>query len=119
MQRLYNKWLAYWPVVLTLACSTGQQKIDKAWERHAVDNTLLGADGVRLEDANGDGRTDIVTGWEQSGLTRIYFNPGAGSVTQPWKYVTVGLSPDVEDAVLADLDGDGVKDVVTSSEGQT
>jgi hypothetical protein len=89
------------------------------WKRHVIDNSLKGADGVRLEDANGDGLPDIVTGWEQSGLVRVYFNPGKEKVKSKWKYVTVGVAPDVEDAVLADLDGDGAKDVVSSSEGKT
>jgi hypothetical protein len=89
------------------------------WNRHVIDNTLSGADGVRFEDANGDGLVDIVTGWEQSGLVRIYFNPGKEKVKDKWKYVTVGLAPDVEDAILVDLDGDGAKDVISSSEGNT
>lgn len=91
----------------------------EVWKRHAIDNTLKGADGVRFEDANGDGLSDIVTGWEQSGLVRIYFNPGHAKAAEKWKYVTVGLAPDVEDAVLVDLDGDGAKDVVSSCEGNT
>ncbi len=89
------------------------------WKRHAIDNTLLGADGVRLEDANKDGLSDIVTGWEQSGLVRIYFHPGKEKVISNWPYVTVGPAKDVEDAVLVDLDGDGSKDVVSCSEGNT
>lgn len=89
------------------------------WKRHVIDNSLKGADGVRFEDANGDGLHDIVTGWEQSGLVRIYFNPGKEQVKSKWKYVTVGLAPNVEDAVLVDLDGDGSKDVISSCEGNT
>jgi hypothetical protein len=89
------------------------------WKRHVIDNTLKGADGARFEDVNGDGLADIVTGWEQSGLVRIYFNPGKEKVKDHWKFVTVGVAPNVEDAVLVDLDGDGAMDVISSSEGKT
>ncbi|MBE9463913.1 FG-GAP repeat domain-containing protein [Dyadobacter subterraneus] len=101
---------------LTLSAQTQSTAI---WKRHAIDNSLKGADGVRFEDANGDGLQDIVTGWEQSGLVRIYFNPGKTQVKSKWNYVTVGLAPNVEDAVLVDLDGDGSKDVISSCEGNT
>ncbi len=102
---------------LLTSCLLAQSQ--QIWKRHAVDNTLKGADGIRFDDANGDGLDDIVTGWEQSGLVRIYFNPGKEKVRDKWKYVSVGVAPDVEDAVLVDLDGDGAKDVISSCEGNT
>ena len=105
-------------VILLIKPSVHSQS-EVVWKRHVIDNSLKGADGVRLDDANGDGLPDIVTGWEQSGLVRIYFNPGKETVRSKWKYVTVGAAPDVEDAVLVDLDGDGAKDVVSSCEGTT
>ncbi|PUZ27210.1 Repeat domain-containing protein [Chitinophaga costaii] len=95
------------------------QAQEKSWKMHVIDNSLLGADGVKLADANNDGFKDIVTGWEQSGLVRIYFNPGPARSKEKWKYVTVGRAPSVEDAVLVDLDGDGAKDVISCSEGHT
>ncbi len=103
--------------VVLVACSPKEIANDQPWESHVVDASLLGADGARFEDANGDQLNDIATGWEQSGLTRIYFHPGKTDVKSPWKYVTVGISPSVEDAVLVDLDKDGSKDVVSASEG--
>ena len=42
------------------------------WTRHTIDSSSLGADGVRAADANGDGALDLVTSWEQGGLTRVY-----------------------------------------------
>ncbi len=92
---------------------------DIPWRMHVIDNSLSGADGVRLADVNGDGLTDVVTGWEGSGKSRIYFHPGYKDVTKPWPNVTVGSAFAVEDAVFADLDGDGFYDVISSCEGKT
>lgn len=92
---------------------------NRGWARHTVDDASRGADGVRLADVNGDGRPDIATGWEQGGLVRVYLHPGPAGVKQPWPAVTVGRVRNVEDAVCADLDGDGALDVVSCAEGQT
>src|SRR5215213_2376773 len=89
------------------------------WHLHVIDDSSKGADGVRLADVNGDGRADVVTGWEQGGVCRVYLQPPAEEVREKWPAVTVGNTPDVEDAVFADLDGDGATDVVTCSEGKT
>ena len=86
------------------------------WTRHVIDDSSKGADGVRLQDVNGDGRPDCVTGWEEGGLTRVYLHPGAAAVCNRWPAVTVGKTPSVEDAVRVDLDGDGRTDVVSSCE---
>lgn len=88
------------------------------WQRHAVDDTLRGADGVRLADANGDGLLDIVTGWEESGRVRAYFHPGVDAVREAWPRVDIGRAPSVEDAVWVDLNGDGQLDVLSSCEGK-
>lgn len=89
------------------------------WPRHVIDGTLPGADGVRMADANGDGRLDVATGFEEGGATRVYLHPGDSDVYPPWPAVTVGETPDVEDAVLVDLDGNGLSDVVSCCEGGT
>jgi hypothetical protein len=89
------------------------------WARHVIDNTSRGADGVRLADANSDGLLDITTGWEEGGVIRVYLHPGEMIVHKPWLAVTVGRVGDPEDAVFADLDGDGAVDVVSSCEGKT
>ena len=41
------------------------------WNRHTIDNTSRGADGVKLGDLNKDGLPDIVTGWEEGGVVRV------------------------------------------------
>ena len=99
-----------------------------------------GADGVDIRDFDGDGDWDIVTGWEETGITFVYQNPcnpsnpadptdctNAGGVRQVWQ-VPWGTNPmdvrggagteDIEDAVFADFDLDGRPDgVVTATEG--
>ena len=87
------------------------------WTRHSIDSSEEGADGVRLADVNGDGLVDIATGWEESGVVRAYLHPGKDGVTSPWPSVTVGNVAKPEDAVFADMNGDGVMDVVSSTEG--
>lgn len=89
------------------------------WKRHVIDDSSRGADGVRLADANGDGRPDVATAWEEGGRVRVYLHPGKDKVRERWPAVTVGRVADGEDAVLADLDGDGAVDVVSCCEGAT
>jgi hypothetical protein len=90
-----------------------------AWKRHVIDNTSLGADGVKTGDLNGDGRTDFVTGWEEGGVVRVSLHPGRSRVREPWPRVTVGNVRDAEDAIFADLDRDGRLEVVSCTEGKT
>lgn len=87
------------------------------WTRHTIDSSSLGADGVRAADANGDGVLDLVTSWEQGGLTRVYLADRRSSGGPAWRSITVGKSPDGEDAVFFDADGDGNLDVISSAEG--
>lgn len=94
------------------------------WKRYTIDAASteegrLGADGVRLGDANGDGLLDVVTAWENGDAIRVCLNPGPGKSHALWPAVTVGRVAGGEDAVFADLDGDGALDVVTSTEGKT
>ena len=109
-------------VALALALSNvafGQVTETTIWTRHVIDNTSDGADGVRLADFNRDGKLDIVTGWEQGGVTRVYLQPQRQHVRSPWPKVTISdQTKSVEDAVAVDLDGDGALDVVSSCEGR-
>jgi len=92
---------------------------EEPWQRHTIDNSSRGADGVRMADVNGDGHLDITTGWEEGGVVRVYVNPGPSKAAAIWPAVTVGTVKSPEDAVFADLDGDGSEDVVSSCEGKT
>lgn len=87
------------------------------WVRHTIDSSFRGADGVRLADFNGDGRSDVVTGWEESGVIRLYLNPGDDRTKSVWPAVTVGNGASPEDAVPIDLDGDGRLEIVSCHEG--
>jgi hypothetical protein len=61
---------------------------------------------------------DLVVGYEESGVVRIYRNPGTAAAKSAWPYVSFsGSLGSVEDANLTDLDGDGRHDVVVSTEG--
>ncbi|MFP6768703.1 MAG: VCBS repeat-containing protein, partial [Planctomycetaceae bacterium] len=95
----------------------------RPWTRHTIDAAdrglgKRGADGVRLADINGDGRPDVTTGWEQGGAIRVCLNPGPRRSKKPWPGVTVGNVGSPEDAVFADLDGDGQLDVISCCEGR-
>ena len=111
--------LIAWTTPGTVAAEPDPGAGSRPWPRHTVDDSSRGADGVRLADVNGDGHPDIVTGWEEGGVTRVYLHPGPTKVRDRWPAVTVGKTPAVEDAVFADLDGDGVVDVVSCCEGKT
>jgi hypothetical protein len=102
-----------------LACDAGLPLpgIGGAWIRHTIDDSLTGADGVRLGDADDDGRLDLVVAWEESGAVVVYLNPGPGAVRLPWPSVEVGAVASAEDAVFVDLDSDGALDVVSCAEG--
>lgn len=106
---------------LSLEIEAGEEvRRGNPWERHIIDNSSRGADGVKLFDADGDGLIDITTGWEEGGITRIYRNPGAAQAKKTWPAVTVGMTPHVEDAAWIDLDRQHVrKAVVSCCEGKT
>jgi hypothetical protein len=62
---------------------------------------------------------DIVTGWEEGGVVRVYLHPGHDRARERWPGIDAGNVGDPEDAVFADLDGDGGVDVVSAAEGKT
>lgn len=88
------------------------------WTRHTIDSDSIGADGVKLGDINGDGRPDITTAWEEGGAIGVYRNPGPAKASKAWPKAIAGYVKAPEDAVFADLDGDGKKDVISCTEGK-
>tara|TARA_B110000914_G_scaffold5704_1_gene4839 strand:- start:7672 stop:8856 length:1185 start_codon:yes stop_codon:yes gene_type:complete len=105
--------------VVLILISSSLAHAEGPWARHTIDDSSKGADGIRLADINGDGLPDIATGWEEGGIVRAYLHPGKAKAKQKWPAVTVGKVRSAEDAVFADLDGDGAADVVSSCEGGT
>ncbi|MBT9190078.1 FG-GAP repeat domain-containing protein [Zobellia russellii] len=103
------------PLVSNSKFNTDKTK-NKNWQRHIIDNSLSGADGVRLKDVNNDGLQDITTGWEEGGYTKVYLHPGYKKAKQQWPFVVVGKTVSIEDAVFADVDNDGAIDVISSTE---
>jgi len=90
---------------------------DQPWPRHVIASGPNGADGVHLADLNRDGHQDVATGWEQAGVVTVSLHPGDGDPTEPWPTVTIATHlHGVEDAIFADVDGDGNLDVVTACE---
>ncbi len=105
-------------LVLIVALTSSAAQAD-AWVRHTIDANSKGADGARLADIDGDGHPDIVTGWEEGGIVRVYHHPGPVAVRDPWPAVTVGRVNSPEDAVLVDVDGGKRLDVISCCEGKT
>jgi hypothetical protein len=101
------------------AAAGNHNELGQPWDRHTIDNSSQGADGVHLGDVDGDGLLDIVTGWEEGGQIRVYLHPGKDEVKKKWPTVTVGRVQSPEDATFVDLDGDGILDVVSATEGKT
>lgn len=106
-------------LLLILLSAVLSVQAQDSWKMHVIDNSLSGADGVKLADINNDGLKDIATGWEEGGITKIYLHPGINSVKDKWPAVIVGKTPNVEDAVFADMNNDEKLDVVSCSEGGT
>ncbi len=118
MRRLDRSFVMIRSLIILLTLSQ-LSAAGESWPRHTIDNSSLGADGVRPADVNGDGLLDLVTPWEEGGIVRVYLHPGKDRVRQPWPRVTVGKVASPEDAVFVDLDADGAMDVVSSCEGAT
>lgn len=106
-------------LLLILIAFTFSVQAQKPWKHHIIDNSSSGADGVKLADINLDGYQDIVTGWEEGGITKLYLHPGKEKVKEKWPSVTVGKTPNVEDAVFVDMNNDGRVDVVSCTENHS
>lgn len=99
-------------LLFPILCST--QTMSGNWNLHTIDHSSFGADGTKLFDADHDGDLDIICGWEQGNIARLYLN---SSPQNEWPFVEVP-APAVEDAIVADLDQDGSTDIITFSEGK-
>lgn len=101
-----------------------------SWREHRIDDELLtgvplrGADGLVMGDLDGDGFKDIVSVHESDdvydgapeGHIRIAFGTAD---PDRWVDVTLAEGPEAgaaEDAVIADINGDGLLDIVAACE---
>jgi hypothetical protein len=95
------------------------------WTMHTIvqgatgSGQFNGSDGVDLADINHDGRLDVVSGYEQGHRVSVSLYPGPAAVRNPWRTVKLpgrGRILGPEDAVFADVDEDGAKDVIVGAE---
>ncbi|HBE70146.1 MAG TPA: hypothetical protein DDW52_18515 [Planctomycetaceae bacterium] len=86
------------------------------WPRHTIDDTLNGADGLRIQRTN-DGGWDLVAGWEESGEVRLYHCGITDRVRSQWQFETVGMTPSCEDALFVELYGHR-RQILACCEGQ-
>jgi hypothetical protein len=96
---------------------TGSLSAGTPWTRHTIDDTSLNISSFHLADVNKDGLIDCVAAWGQ-GEIRGYLNPGKDKLNESWPSVVIGQVPSPEDAVYADINGDGFLDVVGCCEGK-
>ena len=106
--------LAWLCAALLMQCA--QAAVSEPWAMHVIDDSVQGADGVRLRDVNRDGLPDIATAFEEGGQVKIYLHPGFEHVRDRWPSILVGKVADPEDAVAMDLDGDGRYAIISSTE---
>jgi Bacterial Ig-like domain (group 3)/FG-GAP-like repeat/FG-GAP repeat len=66
--------------------------------------------GITVGDIKGDGRLDIVVGLEQNGTSAVLFGNGDGTFSAPETLYPAGAYP-----VLADINGDGMPDLVVAT----
>ena len=87
-----------------------------------IENGSISREGALFLQAAVEAECNVIvsggTGWEESGIVRLYLNPGPEKVAQNWPAVTVGRGKSPEDAVAFDVDGDGMLDVVSCHEGK-
>jgi hypothetical protein len=94
---------------------TSPEAARAGWVFHVIDNRGNGADGVAVADVNGDGRPDVAGDFEESGIARLYLNPGAAGIRKPWSAVDIANGwrfVGIEDVTFADLNGDGRPDAI-------
>lgn len=93
---------------------------NEPWVMHPIASNLRGPNSISPADINGDGYTDYVTPYQFDQRYVISLHPGAGNPKVPWQQVvafqpnpltaTTGVNP--ENAIFADVDGDGILDIV-------
>jgi hypothetical protein len=114
------------PMLATIEPWHGNQAVvytmndDGAWQRHVIDDQLAGGHAVWWADFDGDGEDEVLIGWrEESGprevpglnIYDLVIDPTAGELTATAHIIDNGGMA-TEDALAADLNGDGWPDIV-------
>ncbi|PQO40875.1 VCBS repeat-containing protein [Blastopirellula marina] len=92
------------------------------WKVHKIADDLLDHQRLVARDLNRDGLLDvatIATDPNQSGTIQVYLHPGKAVAKSLWRAGPVGNIAAPSDLVIADLDGDGKPDLVTSHQNAT
>ncbi len=85
-----------------------------SWARIVLDETLVEGHALAAEDLDGDGAGEIVAGWRGSGGGLVVFDARDPSGTK-WTRTAIDPAIAVEGLVIADMDGDGRKDLVANA----
>lgn len=97
-----------------LAVNPGPQGWDAPWQMIVIDDDNWASADMWFHDFNGDGYLDLVANQIFSSTVTVYRHPGA-NLTDPWmpEIIISGLTSP-SDMWLADMDGDGLMDVVSA-----
>ena len=76
---------------------------------------LTAGDSVLVTDVEGDGKLDAVTTDFKNGVLQIATNSAIGKVAPHDGIFSFPLSPGLVDPAAADLNGDGILDVVAAN----
>lgn len=109
-----NSLLAMWFPFLMM---TSFSPAGDGWKEHKIANDSLDFQRIVARDLNGDGLVDvaaIAVDSEKAGLVQTYLHPGKAAARKLWHASTLQAVAHPADVVIADLNGDGRPDIVTS-----